>query len=84
MSSPPRKRRLHVGFENDFEILKVTVTYLEDSLGQSGLQNETLEWVETTEVQVRTVFRVNTGFLLGMISVGLGAFGIALTIALSS
>lgn len=82
MAARPPKQRLQIGFEDNFEILSVSVIYLEDPQDEFGMTQEKLEWViltDGTKARKKTM-RINTGFLLGVIGVGLGAASLALAI----
>lgn len=86
MAAPPESRRLQIGFDDNFEVIKATLIYLDEPIDQSDPRQETLEWVilpSGERTRAKTVFRMNTGILLGVISIGLGTVSIVLAIALA-
>lgn len=74
-----RKRfRLSAGFKDDFEILEVVIEEIADGTGSEEIED--VETVLDDEVLARqkqeenrlTTYRMSTGFVLGLVGVGLG------------
>lgn len=82
MAARSPRQRLQIGFEDNFEILSVTVTYLEGPQDQADISQESLKWIvleDGTRAHVKTM-KINTGFLLGIIGIGLGVASLALAV----
>jgi hypothetical protein len=68
--------RVRAGFKDDFEILEIVFEPQVDEPNPAEEQDEFLGWEgedrDEQEKPVRFVYRISTGFLLGIIGVSLG------------